>query len=230
MSSAVRTTKTRPRARRGRAAAKIRRRAVSVQTRRLVRKEAAAPRILTIGHSTRPIGEFIRLLQAHGVTRIVDVRTVPRSRHNPQFSRENLPGSLHAAGISYVHRPELGGLRRATSDSPNAGWRNRSFRGYADYMQTAEFRAAVDELIDLAERDRLALMCAEAVPWRCHRSLIADALLVRGVETADISSATRLSPHRLTAFAKVRGMKITYPAGAASLPRRATGVVRTSRS
>ena len=185
------------------------------------RSEASGPAILTIGHSTRPIAEFVRILRAHAVTRIIDVRTIPRSRHNPQFNRENLPAALRAAEISYLHRPALGGLRRPMPDSPNAGWRNLSFRGYADYMQTPEFRSAVDELIDLAERDRLALMCAEAVPWRCHRSLIADALLVRGVEAADISSATRLSPHRLTSFAKVRGTKITYPVESASWSRRA---------
>ena len=186
------------------------------------------PRILTIGHSTRPVSEFIRLLRSHGVTRVVDVRTVPRSRHNPQFSRENLPGSLRAAEISYVHRPVLGGLRRPTPDSPNAGWRNLSFRGYADYMQTREFSAAIDELLELAGRGRLALMCAEAVPWRCHRSLIADALLVRGIETADISSATRLSPHRLTPFAKVRGTTITYPPERDSSAGRAMRTTRAS--
>lgn len=188
------------------------------------RHEPTAPRILTIGHSTRPIADFLHLLEAHQVTCLVDVRTVPRSRHNPQFSREHLPASLHAAGISYLHRPELGGLRRPKPGSPNAGWRNLSFRGYADYMQTPEFNAAVDDLIELAKQDRLALMCAEAVPWRCHRSLVADALLVRGVETADISSATRLLPHRMTPFAKVRGTKITYPPEEASLPRHTTRV------
>lgn len=188
------------------------RKAVAPKPAPVSRDESSEPGILTIGHSTRPIAEFIRLLQAHQVTRLIDVRTVPRSRHNPQFSQENLPASLHAAGISYLHVPALGGLRRPVPDSPNAGWRNLSFRGYADYMQTPEFRSAVDELVELAKHDRLALMCAEAVPWRCHRSLIADALLVRGIQTADISSATRLSPHRLTPFAKVRGKKITYPA------------------
>jgi uncharacterized protein (DUF488 family) len=158
----------------------------------------------------------------------VDVRTVPRSRHNPQFSRENLPDSLRAVGISYVHRPALGGLRRPERDSPNSGWRNLSFRGYADYMQTREFRAAIDELLELAGRDRLALMCAEAVPWRCHRSLIADALLVRGTETADIASATRVSPHRLTSFAKVRGTSISYPGDAGSSRDRVTRTIRAS--
>lgn len=177
----------------------------------LTRKAAPIPRILTIGHSTHPIDEFIALLQAHEVTRLVDVRTVPRSRHNPQFNRDQLPASLNAAGISYLHLPSLGGLRRTSAESVNTGWRNTSFRGYADYMQTAEFRSAVDQLIELAEHDRLALMCAEAVPWRCHRSLVADALLVRGIQTEDIRSATQLMPHRLTPFASVRGTEITYP-------------------
>jgi hypothetical protein len=194
------------------------------------RDELSAAFILTIGHSTRPIAEFVRLLRAHAVTRLIDVRTVPRSRHNPQFSRDILPAALRAAGISYLHRPALGGLRRPMPDSPNTGWRNLSFRGYADHMQTSAFHSAVTELIELARGDRLALMCAEAVPWRCHRSLIADALLVRGIETADISSATRLSPHRLTPFAKVRGTKITYPAEPASASRPALACVAPLRN
>jgi len=174
------------------------------------------PPILTIGHSTRTIVEFINLLRAHGVTHVVDVRTVPRSRHNPHFNREQLPDLLRAAGIAYSHCPELGGLRRTTAASPNTGWRNASFRGYADYMQTPDFKEAIDRLIEKSVRDRLALMCAEAVPWRCHRSLIADALLVRGIKSEDISSATRRRAHRLTPFAKVRGTRITYPPEAAT--------------
>lgn len=228
MSAAVRSAAKRARPPGGRASAKTRIRASKAKTQRGVRAISATPRILTIGHSTRPVSEFIRLLRAHGVTRVVDVRTVPRSRHNPQFNRENLPESLRAAGIAYVHRPALGGLRRPTPDSPNTGWRNLSFRGYADYMQTAEFSAAIDELLELAGRDRLALMCAEAVPWRCHRSLIADALLVRGTETGDIASATRMSPHRLTSFAKVRGTSITYPGATDSSRDRATRTTRAS--
>ena len=132
--------------------------------------------VLTVGHSTRPIDEFLALLVAHGVTQLVDVRTVPRSRHNPQFNGDALAASLEGAGIGYVHAPGLGGFRRAAPDSPNAGWRNLSFRGYADYMQSPEFAENLFGLIELARRDRVALMCAEAVPWRCHRSLIADAL------------------------------------------------------
>jgi uncharacterized protein (DUF488 family) len=170
--------------------------------------------VQTIGHSTRTIEEFIALLQAHAVTRVVDVRTVPRSRHNPQFNRETLPVSLQPAGIGYVHVAELGGLRHTTRDSINIGWRNASFRGYADYMQTPEFQQAIDQLIQLANQDRIAVMCAEAVPWRCHRSLIADALLVRGIRSEDIMSATRRQVHVLTSFAKVEGTQITYPADA----------------
>jgi len=174
-------------------------------------KEEPSPVVMTIGHSTHTIEEFILLLQAHGATCVVDVRTVPRSRHNPQFNKASLPRSLKKAGLGYVHAPGLGGLRHAKGDSPNVGWRNTSFRGYADYMQTPEFEKALDKLIELAKQDRIALMCAETVPWRCHRSLIADALLVRGIRTEDIMSATRRQVHTLTPFAKVRDTAITYP-------------------
>jgi uncharacterized protein (DUF488 family) len=175
-------------------------------------KEDPAPLVMTIGHSTHTLGEFIRLLQAHGATCVVDVRTVPRSRHNPQFNKACLPASLKKVGLGYIHMPGLGGLRHAKRDSPNVGWRNASFRGYADYMQTPEFAQSLEELIRLASQGRIVLMCAEAVPWRCHRSLIADALLVRGIRTEDIMSATRRQVHTLTPFAKVRGTAITYPA------------------
>lgn len=167
--------------------------------------------ILTIGHSTRPIADFIELLQAHEVCRLVDVRTIPRSRHNPQFSQENLAASLQAEGIGYTHMPGLGGLRHTTAASPNKGWRNTSFRGYADYMQTAEFASHLDEVIALADHERIALMCAEAVPWRCHRSLIADALLARSIQAEEIVNAKRLEPHKLTRFAHVEGQRVTYP-------------------
>jgi uncharacterized protein (DUF488 family) len=167
--------------------------------------------VLTIGHSTRPIEEFIELLKAHGVQRVVDVRTVPKSRRNPQFGQDLLPASLGSAGIAYTHMPALGGLRRARADSPNTGWRNASFRGYADYMQTAQFAHGVEEVIRLSRTERIALMCAEAVPWRCHRSLIADALLARGIASADIASPTRRTPHKLTPFARVEGARVTYP-------------------
>lgn len=168
--------------------------------------------VLTIGHSTRAIEDFIHLLQAHGVSSVADVRTIPRSRHNPQFSADSLSESLKKADIGYVHMPGLGGLRHSNRDSPNTGWRNASFRGFADYMQTPEFDKALDELIHLARGNRIALMCAEAVPWRCHRSLIADALVVRGIRVEDIMSATNLRPHVLTPFAKPQGTRLVYPA------------------
>jgi hypothetical protein len=170
------------------------------------------PPVLTIGHSTHSLDEFVNLLTAHEVDCVVDVRTVPRSRRNPQFNRESLPETLASAGIEYVHLSELGGLRRARPDSINTGWENASFRGYADYMGTPEFAAALDRLLGLAAGRRVSLMCAEAVPWRCHRSLIADALLVRGVPVAHIMSRTTLRPHALRSFARVQGPDITYPA------------------
>ena len=174
--------------------------------------------ILTIGHSTRSIEEFIDLLQAHGVTLVVDVRTVPRSRRNPQFNRDALPQSLSAVEIGYRHMAGLGGLRRPAPDSPNTGWRNDSFRGYADYMQTPEFEEQLRALLELAPQERLALMCAEAVPWRCHRSLIADALVVRGWSVEHILSATRRQPHTLTPWARVDGTRIAYPLAPTSQP------------
>lgn len=166
----------------------------------------------TVGHSTRSLEDFIALLQAHGIRRLVDVRTIPRSRHNPQFNKDQLPESVKEAGIQYVHMPALGGLRHARRDSVNGAWRNLSFRGFADYMQTAEFEVALKELIRLARSRRTAIMCAEAVPWRCHRSLIADALLVRGLKVEEITSETAMRPHTLTPWACVVGEHITYPA------------------
>ncbi len=173
--------------------------------------EPAAPIVLTIGHSTHPLETFIQLLQAHGVTLVADVRTVPRSRHNPQFNRETLPEQLKLAGIGYVHLPGLGGLRRPRPGSPNRGWRNPSFQGFADYMQTPEFAENLEALMRLAQKERLALMCAEAVPWRCHRSLIADVLSVRGLPVEHILGLKGRQPHRLTGFAQVHGTGVTYP-------------------
>jgi uncharacterized protein (DUF488 family) len=172
---------------------------------------AAAPLVCTIGHSNRPLETFIELLRGNGVARILDVRTVPRSRHNPQFNRDALPASLEAAHIGYTHLAGLGGLRRTRADSPNGGWRNLSFRGYADYMQTAEFAENADRVAEMAHGERCALMCAEAVPWRCHRSLIADALLVRGVRVEDIIGPKERKLHLLTPFARVEGTRIVYP-------------------
>lgn len=168
--------------------------------------------IFTIGHSTRSQEAFIELLQHYGLVTLVDVRTIPRSRHNPQFNLEELTAALPVHGIAYVHLSRLGGLRHGLGvASPNMGWRNKSFRGYADYMQTPEFTAGLDELHTLTKAGPAALMCAEAVPWRCHRSLIADALLLRGVETEDIQSRTHTISHALTPFAQVDGERITYP-------------------
>jgi uncharacterized protein (DUF488 family) len=175
-------------------------------------------RVFTIGHSTRPIDEFLAMLQAHGVRRLVDVRTVPRSGHNPQFNREELSRALHNRQLHYRHLPALGGLRRPRRDSVNTAWRNESFRGYADYMQTPEFQQALDLLIELAHEEPTAIMCAEAVPWRCHRSLIADALLVRGIEVLEIASGTRATPLTLHEWARVEGQTVTYPGEQPKLP------------
>ena len=167
--------------------------------------------VFTIGHSTRTWKAFLELLRVHGIKRVVDVRSIPRSRHNPQFNREILSMKLRFARIGYVHLRKLGGLRHALRDSPNVGWRNASFRGFADYMQTPDFDAGLGRLIKLAKQKKTALMCAEAVPWRCHRSLIADALVVRGIRVKDIISGKRSQIHLLTSFGRVHGRCITYP-------------------
>lgn len=169
------------------------------------------PTVFTIGHSTRPIAAFLRLLMAHGVTQLIDVRRFPASRTNPQYNSAALERSLAEVHIAYRHMPGLGGRRQAKKDSTNTGWTHASFRGYADYMQTAGFVREIDRVIAYAAKDRVALMCAEAVPWRCHRSLIADALVVCGVDVREISSGVRATPHELTAFAKVDGRRVTYP-------------------
>jgi uncharacterized protein (DUF488 family) len=168
--------------------------------------------VLTVGHSNRTWKEFLAILRAHGVKRVIDVRSIPRSRHNPQFDQKTLRKKLRSAKIGYVHLRRLGGLRHARRDSKNMGWRNTSFRGYADHMQTPEFEAGLLRLIKLARQKRSAIMCAEAVPWRCHRSLIGDALVVRGVGVEDIMSAKTSRQHSLTSFARVRKNIITYPA------------------
>jgi uncharacterized protein (DUF488 family) len=177
------------------------------------RAKTKKPVVLTIGHSTRTWDDFRDLLRAHRVKRVIDVRSIPRSRHNPQFNRETLRTKLRAAEIGYVHLRRLGGLRHARRDSLNMGWRNTSFRGFADYMQTSEFKVGLHRLIKLAGQKRSAIMCAEAVPWRCHRSLIADALTVRGIQVDDIMSMKRSQVHSLIPFARVQGHRITYPGG-----------------
>ena len=167
--------------------------------------------VLTIGHSNRPIEEFLELLAAYEAQLLADVRKMPGSRANPQFGGEELTKSLRAVGIGYVHLPGLGGLRRGSPDSPNSGWRNASFRAFADYMLTPEFEASLGDLIARAASQRVAIMCAEAVPWRCHRSLIADALVVRSIPVEHILSKTRSDKHSLRDWAHVEGKKITYP-------------------
>lgn len=171
----------------------------------------SSPTVFTIGHSTHSLDELVRLLRAHGVERLVDVRTIPRSRHNPQFNRETLSKALHNRRISYRSMKSLGGLRHAHRDSANTGWHNASFRGYADYMQTADFAAALEKLIEFANDKPTAILCAEAVPWRCHRSMIADALVVRGIPVEHILTTGPTKPHTLTKFAKVDRTQITYP-------------------
>ncbi|MBT2596742.1 DUF488 family protein [Arthrobacter sp. ISL-72] len=167
--------------------------------------------IFTIGHSTHPIDEFISMLKAHGIRKLIDVRTIPKSRRNPQFNGDQLAASLRAQGIRYRRMESLGGLRHPRKDSPNAAWRNASFRGYADYMQTEEFAAAVAQLVERGKTNNAVIMCAEAVPWRCHRSLIGDALLARNVEVLDIMTEKSARPHTLTAFARVEGERVWYP-------------------
>ena len=172
---------------------------------------AAGTILWTVGHSTRTIEEFIELLARFEVALLVDVRTVPRSRRNPQFNTDSLPIALSPAGIGYRHEPDLGGLRKPRKDSPNSGWRNAGFRGYADHMQTDRFVAAIDALMVLVADRRCTVMCAEAVPWRCHRSLIADAMIVRDVEVRHIMGPGKFTAHRLTPFALTDGLRITYP-------------------
>lgn len=167
--------------------------------------------IFTIGHSTRSWEDFLEVLRAHRIKRIVDVRSIPRSRRNPQFNREILGKKLRSARIGYLHLRKLGGLRHARRDSPNMGWRNTSFRGFADYMHTAEFEAGLRRLIQLSKQKRSAIMCAEAVPWRCHRSLIGDALTARGIRVEDIMNKSRAQLHTLTSFARVQDKRVSYP-------------------
>ena len=169
--------------------------------------------VFTVGHSTRQAEDFLALLREHDVGLVIDVRTIPRSRHNPQHNSEALAPFLECQGIRYLHMPGLGGLRHPKKDSVNTGWENASFRGFADYMQTPEFSESLGSLIDLGRTTPTAIMCAEAVPWRCHRSLIADALLVRGITVKDIIGKGSSREHSLTPWARVNGERITYPGG-----------------
>lgn len=167
--------------------------------------------IYALGHSTRQIEEFVELLHSHNIQLLVDIRTVPKSRHNPQFSQENLERDLLADGIRYLHLPSLGGLRKPKFDSVNLGWENSSFRGFADYMQTPEFERALTELIELARHDRVAIMCAEGNPFRCHRMLVADALTARGTPVYHIVSRKTARLHKMTPFAEVEDTRVTFP-------------------
>jgi uncharacterized protein (DUF488 family) len=178
--------------------------------------------VFTIGHSTHTFEAFAALLQAHGVRQVADIRTVPRSRRNPQFGRETLPGTLASIGIAYRHVPALGGLRHPRADSPNGGWHNDSFRGYADYMSTDAFDAALDAVIEYARAAPTALMCAEAVWWRCHRRLVADALVVRGIAVRHILSSAAPRPHELNPLAQVEGLRLSYPPAAVQPGQAAT--------
>ena len=170
------------------------------------------PSLFTIGHSTRSLTDFMQLLDAYDVKQIVDVRSIPKSRHNPQFNGEDLKQSLKQKGIRYKHIGKLGGLRHSQKGSLNLGWRNPSFRGFADYMSTPEFSAGLDELMRIASLRETAVMCAEAVPWRCHRALIADALIKKGWTVRDIMTRAKAPRHRLTPFLKVRKGRLIYPA------------------
>lgn len=174
--------------------------------------EVSPTRIFTVGHSDRSIKDFIKILDSQRINLLVDVRTIPKSRHNPQFGQERLKKSLNKHKISYLHLTDLGGLRHSRPDSSNQAWQNLSFRGFADYMQTKDFERGLKKLIQLSKKKRIAIMCAEAVPWRCHRSLIADALIAKKIQVEDVMSPTSSRLHRLTSFAKITKGKVTYPA------------------
>ncbi len=172
----------------------------------------------TVGHGTRPFDDFLALLNEHGIRRVVDVRTVPKSRHNPQYGQELLAGSLAGAGLEYRHLRGLGGLRKPRADSPNMGWRNESFRGYADYMLTPPFEEALETLVSWLADAPTAIMCAETVYWRCHRSLVADALLARQIPSIHVLGVGKCEPHRLTRLAVVQGTRVLYPPAEPELP------------
>jgi uncharacterized protein (DUF488 family) len=179
--------------------------------------------VFTIGHSTRSLEEFVQLLEVYGLTLVVDVRTVPHSRHNPQFNKETLSTSLKHYGVRYIHMPEIGGLRHPKHESVNTAWKNSGFRGYADYMQTQEFADSLLKIVALARENRLVLMCAEALPWRCHRNLISDALVVRHLKVEHIIGKDSVINHELNSLAQVEGTKITYPLFTKESPQRTLG-------
>lgn len=167
--------------------------------------------LYSIGHSTRSWADLLELLRAFEVSAVADIRTVPRSARHPQFNRELLSKRLPQHQVEYVHIPQLGGLRRAKRDSVNGAWENASFRGYADHMLSDEFEQGLQRLLELCQRDATAMMCAEAVPWRCHRTLVADAVVARGARVDHILSSSSLRPHHFTKFARVEGEHVWYP-------------------
>jgi hypothetical protein len=202
-----------------------------------MKKPRAAPgwagaQVRALGHSTRALADFVAILRGHGVKTLADIRKIPRSRHNPQFNPEQLAPALARAKIRYIAISELGGRRSGGDpEGPNAAWRNRSFRAYADHLQTDEAQRGLRRLKALATRGPVALMCAEAVPWRCHRTLVADALFALGVVVQHLDSPARAHPHRLTPFARLDGRRVTYPAKTKAPAARADrGPIRSNRA
>lgn len=184
---------------------------MTTQVKKVVLTSKDTPQIFTIGYSTHTIEDFIELLKAHDIKMVIDIRTIPKSRYSPEFNQEELKSSLKKAKIGYRHIKELGGLRHASKDSVNTGWINASFRGFADYMQTESFQKGLEKLEKLAQKKRCVLMCAEGVPWRCHRSLIADALKVKKWKVFHIQSKKTAKPHALTEFLKIKKGQLIYP-------------------
>jgi uncharacterized protein (DUF488 family) len=180
------------------------------------------PHLFTVGHSNRTLEDFVALLSAHGVRRVLDVRRYPQSRKWPHFDAGALSDSLPRAGIAYAGLPELGGRRRPRPDSRNTAWRNEAFRGYADFMESETFQEGLGRALEEARRDPSALLCAEALPWRCHRSMIADAALARGWTVADILSEKEAREHRLTSFARLEGPRVVYDGGVLPFPKTET--------
>lgn len=175
------------------------------------------PSVFTVGHSNHPIDKFLGILRAHDIERVIDVRRFPVSRKWPHFDAENLAKSLPAAGINYAGMAELGGRRKPLPDSPHSAWRVDAFRGYADFMDTEEFARSLENALALAREHRATLMCAEALPWRCHRSILADAFLARGWEVFEILSEKEARPRKLPDFARLEGERVIYDGGQISL-------------
>lgn len=167
--------------------------------------------VYTIGHSTRSIDDFINILDNYHIDILIDVRSIPFSKHNPQYNKHSLEVSLRKNDIEYVHMDVLGGFRNPTANSINSAWKNKRFRGYADHMQTKEFKSGIKKVIKLAKNNNIVLMCSEAMPWRCHRSLISDALIMYGVDSYDIYNLTTIKKHKMTEFATIQDGDVIYP-------------------